>query len=110
MKALTTLTPSQPVVVRERSLPRPICRVVICTCPVCHIMGSTRLLRAFAVYAGVLHDHARKDISLKIQREKLPGACTSGPNITVNGKRMNRVRPADVCGIIRDVVIEAAEA
>ncbi len=110
METLTALAPPRPKILRRRFIPRRTCQVVICTCPVCRLMGSTRLLRAFAVYAGVLHDHAHKDINLKIRLEKLPGVCTSGPNLTVNGKRLNRVRPEDVRGIIREVVTEAVEA
>ncbi len=71
-------------------------------------MGSGRILSSFAVYQQVLAEQTRRPINLKIHLGRLPGICTSGPNITVNGQRVERVRPEAVRGIIRDLMTETS--
>jgi|GEM_PF-3041704 len=89
--------------VRPRSA-RTTHEIAICDCPVCRLMGARRLLSAFAVYQRVLADQPRRPIDLKVRRQRLPGVCTSGPNILVDGRLMKRIHPTQVRSIVRDLV------
>lgn len=78
--------------------------IVVCCCPVCHIAGAPRILTAFLARLCAQPDEGIEEPAYRLRYEPLEGPCLSGPNVSIDGRRVNRIKLKELRELIRDMM------
>ena len=78
--------------------------IVVCCCPVCHIAGAPRILTVFMAHLCAQPDEGIEEPAYRLRYEPLEGPCLSGPNVSIDGRRVNQIKLKELKELIWEMM------